>query len=456
MYRFFKFERNELCPCGSGKKYKKCCLSTVSEAISHFDDSWKRVFSGLAEAMGMVCGLDAAEEETIPEPDRVNKIVKQATAILENEDENEAAYELTRRLNTLAKFFREEKMLIGNLFPYEQVEDLMIKIETSLPGEEENPDFESIIEDLSEEYLPQVVDKQKAEDMAWCFLDLLRSREWDDWSLECLSTGLMLSLEENVLANPLWDLVLHVSLEKNAKAMAEMEELRAKFKNKEEDAAQLLEDYIKDNPIMHGYWSRKIWADAAQALTAIETGELPVKMPLHSVLGSFVCTVDFAGKLKEKELKKDSLDNIIDKLLNQKNEYSIELLKLLIKKGIILDLDIFLKHMNEFLDRWIKEGEGTEDLKTSAATLLININMGVLPAQLHMLENIYIKTFLNATKNIPVTLPAFEDTPALTLDWEKLNSRDGMEKYAAYLDKAGEKEAGSHVRKVIDEVIAGD
>lgn len=27
--RIFKQERNEPCPCGSGKKFKKCCLNEV-------------------------------------------------------------------------------------------------------------------------------------------------------------------------------------------------------------------------------------------------------------------------------------------------------------------------------------------------------------------------------------------------------------------------------------------
>lgn len=30
-----KVQRNSLCPCGSGKKYKKCCLGTVRELMDH-------------------------------------------------------------------------------------------------------------------------------------------------------------------------------------------------------------------------------------------------------------------------------------------------------------------------------------------------------------------------------------------------------------------------------------
>ncbi len=30
-----KVKRNQLCPCGSGKKFKKCCLNGVKESGSH-------------------------------------------------------------------------------------------------------------------------------------------------------------------------------------------------------------------------------------------------------------------------------------------------------------------------------------------------------------------------------------------------------------------------------------
>jgi len=36
-----KIGRNELCPCGSGKKYKKCCLGTEKASIQHFEIIFK-------------------------------------------------------------------------------------------------------------------------------------------------------------------------------------------------------------------------------------------------------------------------------------------------------------------------------------------------------------------------------------------------------------------------------
>ena len=32
------YQRNEPCPCGSGKKYKKCCINKISNPV----DLWKQ------------------------------------------------------------------------------------------------------------------------------------------------------------------------------------------------------------------------------------------------------------------------------------------------------------------------------------------------------------------------------------------------------------------------------
>src|SRR5687767_8800137 len=41
-----KTNRNDPCPCGSGKKYKKCCLTTDSDVDFRYR-RWQRVESGL-------------------------------------------------------------------------------------------------------------------------------------------------------------------------------------------------------------------------------------------------------------------------------------------------------------------------------------------------------------------------------------------------------------------------
>ncbi|MDP3044148.1 MAG: SEC-C metal-binding domain-containing protein, partial [Bacillota bacterium] len=38
MLNLFKIERNSPCECGSGRKYKRCCMGAVDELLSR----WRR------------------------------------------------------------------------------------------------------------------------------------------------------------------------------------------------------------------------------------------------------------------------------------------------------------------------------------------------------------------------------------------------------------------------------
>ncbi len=59
--------RNDPCPCGSGKKYKKCCLNetkVVSTEEFHYQrlsEAYNRVFDKMAEYCGRVLGPEAED-----------------------------------------------------------------------------------------------------------------------------------------------------------------------------------------------------------------------------------------------------------------------------------------------------------------------------------------------------------------------------------------------------------
>lgn len=444
MYHFFKFERNEKCPCGSEKKYKKCCQPAIEKAMSQFDGNWKQLFPGLAEALGAVCGLSAGEGEVVPEPKKINRSVQKLVETLQDEDDDKVMLALKRRMDTLTGLFRDEEKLLNNLFPFNVLQDFMVEIEARLTGDDEESEFKSIFEEMAEEYLPQLVNKYEAENMAWSLLDLLRKREWDDWSLDCLVTGLMLSLEKDVSTNPLWLSVLWVSLEKNSQAVAEMEEIKEKLSRGEENIVQLLEDYFKRNPIMKSYWLKRLWKETVPVLRAIENKDICLEVPLYSVLGSLTCMVDYA-----KELKNDTLDKVANKILNSKSGIESES----ISKGMLLDFNIFLDEIFNFFNKWIKQENVPQDLKTSVAALLFCLATGTVPAQLYIFEAIYFSALLNVAANLPVTLPGSGDLPPLTLDWRDFCFREKLEAYAMYLENTGNKEGGTHVRKVISEVM---
>ena len=54
----YKVQRNSLCPCGSGKKYKKCCLIREEEQIARQLEVMRMV-----EKSGCICNRKCACEE---------------------------------------------------------------------------------------------------------------------------------------------------------------------------------------------------------------------------------------------------------------------------------------------------------------------------------------------------------------------------------------------------------
>ncbi|MGB4043228.1 MAG: SEC-C metal-binding domain-containing protein, partial [Thermacetogeniaceae bacterium] len=80
--RIFNLERNSICPCGSGRKYKKCCQSRVDEAahrISQAVGTGGFTAEGLEviETLAVLCGLQA-EEGHPPAPEKVGRLLHEA------------------------------------------------------------------------------------------------------------------------------------------------------------------------------------------------------------------------------------------------------------------------------------------------------------------------------------------------------------------------------------------
>lgn len=73
----FNFERNDSCPCGSGKKYKKCCMGYIEDCynkIRELDFEW--VQPKFAQALAFVCGLKPLGNDYIPSIDDVENGLK--------------------------------------------------------------------------------------------------------------------------------------------------------------------------------------------------------------------------------------------------------------------------------------------------------------------------------------------------------------------------------------------
>ena len=74
-----KTRRNDLCPCGSGKKYKKCCMSkSESVSMSQFLDYYKERNTGFDEMLNERTQNEVAYDNVILDALRKGSTIQEA------------------------------------------------------------------------------------------------------------------------------------------------------------------------------------------------------------------------------------------------------------------------------------------------------------------------------------------------------------------------------------------
>jgi hypothetical protein len=110
--RGHKVGRNDPCPCGSGKKFKKCCLGkptegTKTEAVSHGDGPARQFVEFAQPLLDLTDGSDAATQEALNlaqlvwnvavTPDEAEREVMLAEALSTAPEEERAGFEKIAR-----------------------------------------------------------------------------------------------------------------------------------------------------------------------------------------------------------------------------------------------------------------------------------------------------------------------------------------------------------------------
>lgn len=80
--KIFQIERNSDCPCGSGRKYKRCCQGRVDDATRRISQavgvgSFTAEGLEVIETLGFLCGLQA-EGGHMPAPERLGQLLQEA------------------------------------------------------------------------------------------------------------------------------------------------------------------------------------------------------------------------------------------------------------------------------------------------------------------------------------------------------------------------------------------
>ncbi|MDI6907726.1 MAG: SEC-C metal-binding domain-containing protein [Thermoanaerobacterales bacterium] len=284
MFYFFEVGRNDPCECGSGRKYKRCCKGRVDEYVRRWRGRWDWVEPPLLDALSLACGLRPDEDDRPPDPGKVEEALDALSKVWGAESEDGFVAGLLPRLETLATLLRTRDMLSDGMFGVHELWEALRAL-NELDEEAGPATAEREFERLMEEFLPALVDRERAEEMAWALLFLLRGEEWTASELESIILGLHFCLEEKAVFNPLWETVFRVCIYEAAAALNDMQQLTEEGKTLDVEA---VEDFLDRHPIMEREWSRVVRERTSRAVIAILKGAIPLDVPPYAVAGALL------------------------------------------------------------------------------------------------------------------------------------------------------------------------
>lgn len=420
--RIFNLERNSYCPCGSGRKYKKCCQSRVDEAshrISQAVGAGGFTAEGLEviETLGVLCGLQSDEGHP-PAPEKVGRLLLEAW----EEEEKIRSYFDEGALTALSMRFQ---VLLGEKHQLRPIRIPVWRLELG-DGEEQNDDVvNEIIEFFNgpggRTFISDAVDS------------IAMSLLYDDYSdeeLKILLTGLGWLVIDDTR-----DFFIHAVLCKTKSDLLAAEEEFTRIQgNRDRDQGELyqeLRSLLRRYPIYDQMLSEEMDDDINAVLNAVASGDLEFIVPLYSVLGGIYAVV-----LKISDLGKNFLRH---RKLAPKNIQSLE--EMLFSGG---EYHFFFPEITYCLDEAAVECEDSK-LRDCLSSLLFFLVLLSDTKQITVIKYLYGRCIHSYIKKLPFVLPETE------LKFSTLNDffdEQLIERYASHLESKEMFEEAAHVREV--------
>lgn len=216
MSGYVDFGRNEPCPCGSGKKFKRCCREAVEKLMFRWSSRgrWPWISPQLQKALSLVCGLPPAEGEAPPPVSAIEQALDNlAETVFAKEDEDELIDAMFSKWEIFAAMLEEGECFEDLRFPEEAVESFLEDLEEKLGSMNEEPDDEEVEEFFEREMdrlLPRLVNRQMTEGLAWKLIKAMRREALDPEKQSAIILTLLTCLEGGV--NPVWEIIFRISV----------------------------------------------------------------------------------------------------------------------------------------------------------------------------------------------------------------------------------------------------
>ncbi len=414
--KVFEVERNDICPCGSGRKFKKCCQERVEEAIRRIG----RVIGlgnctaggrEIVETLGFVCGMRAEEEGHMPDPETLGRLLQDAWD--EEERLRDSGDEVGLRVlsDRLQELLGEKPYLRHLRVPVWQF------------------DFDEDFNIM--EYL----------DGTWGYLlatrsvDLFRlSLLYDDCTedeLKLLLTGLSWLVADD-MRELFWRSVLSRTRNDLLSAAREMSEISKKYQDESQhEFYAKIQTIFSKYPVYKKMLSESLAEEIKPAVAAVVQGKIKVDVPLYSVLGGIYATISGFIESFENLLLRRRVPPALLPLLEEA----------LLGAG---GYEFFLPEVLNSLNEKIQEIQDSE-LGKSLCNLMLYLSLMFDDNGYALLEYLYLRHACTFLAGLPLALP---EAGVEFKDIKDLCDENLVEKYAAYLESRNLAEEAGHVRDV--------
>ncbi len=444
MSSLFKIGRNDPCECGSGRKYKRCCMRKVEEILSRWrrEEVWGR--PDLHQALALACGLDPREQHR-PDPEKVEQALASFRDIMAIEDEDLMADRLLELMNRLDELLETDEELNKLLFRMNELRPVIEELDARLEKSPEDTDPEDIVQELADKYLPGLVTPGIVKYTAWSLVECLRSRDWPNDDLLSIIYAIDCCPDKNTVQNPLWATVFEASLRAVVQAVVDFQKLRTEDGGLDWDR---LEEYLAKHPLATREVSHKLEPLVRPAIMAIIQGQITLNIPPFAVAGALWSTARYVLTQLEKS-DEESFQAVLESL-TQRPEDSAQMMRILYDVGLNLDYPTFVKQVQTALDDWLRNEseEAEDDLVRSVSELAPVFGSELFPLLRWTLEMVYLVAVLRVLAELPVRFHKADTEDEATLD---IGNRESWMSYTAYLESIGEIEGAAHVRAVCRE-----
>lgn len=421
----FDIQRNEECICGSGKKYKKCCLPTVEKIETELmrklsdDFSITAYAKDLIRVISVMFGIKLGETQTeTVDVEKLSNIIAQVW----NAQEEFSEDSFLKLNNDIADMLRENENL------------KILRIPGSILAHVELDDSEQV-----DMLLTQIADNFTIEENLFMLAYLIRNNNFTEDELEKIFHWIFMGLIDETHQS-FFELILQASIEDINEAGKKFEQI---IKEEDETACQVdiaeTHELFREYPVFEEYFGMRMLEDIEDDLEFILKSEIDFNFPFFVIYGFFlkftsVITQIFLQNLPHVDINKEL--NFMDMLFDAESAFLKQEIVITESYGCITRTLIEAMEKSEDNDLREKLAKVTEFF--------------LLPTGAHILaiEKIILTSMKKLIKNLP---QAIDDSPIVLESIEQLITDEFFDEYISYLESKGLNEQAEFLKEIYEE-----